>query len=225
LVYKRKNQSSLEDTEWNDLIDSINKLHESNDTNWSDFVKIHQDAMSPVGFAWGVHRMGGDGRNFLAWHRDYLRFMENKLRALNPKVTLPYWNSYNDVEIPEKLSKQGDLDRWGVRRTLNLSELDTPEEIDTLNSLNSFIPFQRKLEDIHNSTHRYVGGQMKSSASPTDPLFWLHHANIDRLWSIWQASEAGKNPDNLDEQLYPAPIITRKVKDVLDIVSLGYHYE
>ena len=226
MAYTRKNQSSLNDAEWNDFVDAVNKLHDSNDVNWNDLVKTHVDAMNSVGFAWGVHTMmASDGRNFLAWHRDYLLFMENKLRSFNPEVTLPYWDSYNDHEIPQQLSKQEDLDRWGVRRILDLSELDPPEKIDTLNSLNSFIPFQQKLEDIHNSTHRYVGGQMRSTASPTDPLFWLHHANIDRLWSIWQASEAGKNPDNLDEQLSPAPIITRKVKDLLDISDLGYSYQ
>jgi tyrosinase len=23
--------------------------------------------------------------------------------------------------------------------------------------------------------------------SPNDPVFWLHHCNLDRLWSAWQA--------------------------------------
>ncbi len=226
MVIKRKNQSSLLDNEWNDFIDTVNKLHESNDVNWDDLVKLHVDAMSPVGFAWGVHSMmASDGRNFLAWHRDYLLFMESKLRSFNPEVTLPYWDSYNDVEIPNQLSKQEDLDNWGVSRTPTLSELDPPEEIDALNLLSSFIPFQKKLEAIHNSTHRYVGGQMQSTASPTDPLFWLHHANIDRLWSNWQKKNPGKDPDNIDEQLETSPIISHNVGELLNIETLDYKYE
>lgn len=226
MVIKRRNQSSLQDNEWNDFVDTVNKLHESNDVNWNDLVKIHVDAMSSVGSAWGVHSMGsGDGRNFLAWHRDYLLFMENKLRSFNPEVTLPYWDSYNDVKIPNQLSKQEDLDNWGVSRTPTLSQLDPPEEIDALNLLGSFNPFQKKLEVIHNSTHRYVGGQMQSAASPTDPLFWLHHANIDRLWSNWQKKNPGKDPDNIDEQLKPSPIISRKVEELLNIETLDYKYE
>ncbi len=26
---------------------------------------------------------------------------------------------------------------------------------------------------------------MASNSSPNDPFFWLHHANIDRIWSEW----------------------------------------
>jgi len=47
------------------------------------------------------------------------------------------------------------------------------------------------MEDIHNAVHTLTGGPgghmsvVKSSAF--DPIFWLHHTNIDRLFAIWQA--------------------------------------
>ncbi|MEU3404533.1 tyrosinase family protein [Streptomyces sp. NPDC006670] len=44
--------------------------------------------------------------------------------------------------------------------------------------------------NLHNRVHVWVGGQMTSAASPNDPVFWLHHAFIDKLWAEWQA----KNP-------------------------------
>ncbi len=34
--------------------------------------------------------------------------------------------------------------------------------------------------------HRFVGGDMMTSTSPNDPVFYLHHASIDRIWSAWQ---------------------------------------
>lgn len=47
----------------------------------------------------------------------------------------------------------------------------------------------------HNSIHRCVGsrdcnftearGFMADMLSPVDPIFFLHHANIDRLWDVW----------------------------------------
>ncbi|HBF84546.1 MAG TPA: tyrosinase [Streptomyces sp.] len=38
----------------------------------------------------------------------------------------------------------------------------------------------------HNRVHRWVGGSMAGAASPDDPVFWLHHAYIDLLWTRWQ---------------------------------------
>ncbi len=39
----------------------------------------------------------------------------------------------------------------------------------------------------HNTTHVFVGGDMSDMISPRDPIFWLHHCNIDRLWAQWNA--------------------------------------
>lgn len=44
---------------------------------------------------------------------------------------------------------------------------------------------------VHTSGHFQVGGpQLDVWASPSDPIFWLHHAQIDRLWAIWQHQDA-----------------------------------
>jgi tyrosinase len=38
----------------------------------------------------------------------------------------------------------------------------------------------------HGSMHGAVGGWMGAfNTAALDPIFWLHHANIDRLWSVW----------------------------------------
>ena len=38
----------------------------------------------------------------------------------------------------------------------------------------------------HDFCHGIVGGNMGQVwASPRDPLFWLHHCNVDRLWAHW----------------------------------------
>lgn len=43
----------------------------------------------------------------------------------------------------------------------------------------------------HNFVHRWVGGARSSNMvqyfSPLDPIFWLHHCNLDRLYSNWLA--------------------------------------
>ncbi|MGC3003510.1 tyrosinase MelC2 [Streptomyces sp. G35A] len=46
--------------------------------------------------------------------------------------------------------------------------------------------------NLHNRVHVWVGGQMATGASPNDPVFWLHHAYIDRLWAEWRR----RHPDS-----------------------------
>lgn len=52
----------------------------------------------------------------------------------------------------------------------------------------------------HNLVHNCVGGAynnpptggfMQANLSPVDPLFFLHHANIDRLWDVWTRKQQG----------------------------------
>ena len=41
----------------------------------------------------------------------------------------------------------------------------------------------------HNNVHNDVGGFMLDFLSPVDPIFMAHHANIDRLWTVWTADQ------------------------------------
>jgi hypothetical protein len=44
---------------------------------------------------------------------------------------------------------------------------------------------------LHNRVHIWVGGDMGPGTSPNDPVFFLHHCNIDRLWAAWQYAHPG----------------------------------
>jgi tyrosinase len=47
----------------------------------------------------------------------------------------------------------------------------------------------------HNNVHNDISGEMATGESPRDPIFWLHHGNIDRLWKRWIALGGGRaNP-------------------------------
>ncbi|KAI5778031.1 hypothetical protein EDC01DRAFT_713255 [Geopyxis carbonaria] len=50
------------------------------------------------------------------------------------------------------------------------------------------------VEMVHNGIHNDVGGHMQSpDVAAFSPLFWLHHANVDRLAAMYQAVRPGSN--------------------------------
>ena len=44
---------------------------------------------------------------------------------------------------------------------------------------------------MHNGIHGWVGGDMVRMSSPNDPIFFMHHAQIDRIWAIWVRQHPG----------------------------------
>jgi tyrosinase len=231
LARKRKDQKTFTATEWNTYIDAIEAIAAPGAASptYKDFVNVHVKAMTGAGHAWGVHTMMGmKGRNFLAWHREYLARLEARLMLVNPLVTIPYWNWVVNRSVPSQLSNASDLASWGIARgTFDAGGLPTQADINSVMLKNTFDTFQSALEGgPHNWVHNAVGGTMATSGSPADPLFWLHHANVDRIWADWQKTHtsASQKPSNLTEQMQPPPIITRKVSDVLSTNALGYVY-
>ncbi|MEU1338548.1 tyrosinase family protein [Streptomyces sp. NPDC005827] len=118
--------------------------------------------------------------------------------------------------------------RTYLRRALGTSvrELPTRAEVDSVLNMATYdmAPwnsasdgFRNHLEgwrgvNLHNRVHVWVGGQMATGVSPNDPVFWLHHAFVDKLWAEWQRRhpQAGYVPGggtadvvDLDETMKP----------------------
>ena len=143
----------------------------------------------------------------------------------------------------------------------NVSTLPTSEQVaDTLKTIpydsppwngdrNTQPSFRNRLEgwygagNIHNRVHLWVAGgsnedgsdwgTMLWSTSPNDPVFFLHHCNIDRLWAEWQRQQptygyvpnlGGPTGQNVTDPLYPWGGRTT-IGSVLDYNSLGYIYD
>lgn len=95
-----------------------------------------------------------------------------------------------------------------LRRTLGAGgrPLPTKAEVDSVLAMSTYDAppwnsasdgFRNHLEgwrgvNLHNRVHVWVGGHMATGASPNDPVFWLHHAYVDKLWTQWQA----RHPDS-----------------------------
>ncbi|GKZ67630.1 hypothetical protein AnigIFM50267_002115 [Aspergillus niger] len=46
---------------------------------------------------------------------------------------------------------------------------------------------------VHGGGHLTVGSVLADiDTSPAEPMFWLHHAQIDRVWTIWQGLDPAK---------------------------------
>jgi tyrosinase len=102
----------------------------------------------------------------------------------------------------------------------------------------------------HNVVHNAIGGSVVTTGAgfrvgfmgdittaARDPIFWLHHSNIDRLWESWvQLNQGRQNPDDSDwldypfafydvgedKQPQPATITPR---NILSTQQLGYVYD
>lgn len=88
----------------------------------------------------------------------------------------------------------------------------------------------------HGPVHVQVGGNGGLMTDPntaaSDPIFWLHHTNIDRLWEVWNIG-GGVNPAGKAWLDHAFPLrdatgaaVRMTPRDVLDTVSqLDYTYE
>lgn len=66
---------------------------------------------------------------------------------------------------------------------------------------------------IHNAVHRWVDGSMQPGTSPNDPVFFLHHCNIDRLWAVWQQKHG--LPRYLPDNTTPAANGLTRLNDLM----------
>ena len=139
---------------------------------------------------------------FLAWHRGYLYHFEKKIQEIsgNSNFRLPYWDYYADANMPREFTNSGSSNplyvagrsNTNVRAALSLHSF---EDIYVNFPRGQRDAFEPEIESLpHNQVHNIIGRPwMLSLNSPRDPIFWVHHANIDRLWSAWVAAGNGRN--------------------------------
>jgi N-acetylneuraminic acid mutarotase len=142
---------------------------------------------------------------FLPWHRLMLAQFEGVVREVlqDEDFTLPYWNPVtgnpDDFILPAAFRLPGtplyNGTRWfwvnGGERIDNLYRdwisLDALNEKFYIDSPQGSLGFNPRLDqNPHFFTHFALGGDMAEfSTVGGDPIFYIHHANIDRLWESW----------------------------------------
>lgn len=191
---------------------------------WEAQVNLHADMR---------HRHHSSWR-FLAWHRLQLVWFERMIARASGKAdfALPYWDWDDDripdvffantpLYVPGREAQPGESIQAFLRRN---NQWFTGRVTDDFNTFFGRARGSRDATDGqtgrryfsgsaewsgHNLIHGFVGGDMGNlSRSPNDPLFWLHHANIDRIWSIWTERHRG--------QVYPAAWRSESLGGFLD---------
>lgn len=234
----------------------------SDPTSWSYQGAIHGfNGLPPVGLPQDMvdnlsrcsHRDSTTVlRHFLPWHRLYLHFFERIVRDASgdPDFMLPYWN-YSVVggeRLPVAFRWPSDFTNplYDSRRNdfwprVNRGEAISFTATDDRQAMSqrSFNRFSDAIEGTpHGSVHVAVGGQGGlMSAFPTaalDPIFWLHHCNVDRMWSTWLRDQPGaSNPTN-DPAWMNAEFSffdetgtrqTMSAAQTVDTDTLGYQYD
>ena len=200
---------------------------------------------------------------FFAWHRLYLYYFEQVLQAAanDPNLRLPYWD-YTDtanVAMPAPYTDSTYDDALGhlvvnplyePRRvpgwnppggnTLDPAATDIDDALKLKPFFGRFgVGYQSTIEQgVHGTVHCSVVdcpatdmGAVGYSAN--DPIFWAHHANIDRMWDCW-TSLGNKNPT--DDGTWTSKsfsfvdangqLVTNTVADLFNgNIELNYVYE
>jgi hypothetical protein len=201
---------------------------------------------------------------FWPWHRMYLYWFERIIREMSgyADFALPYWDysdpaqrvlpaPFIDPSSPLYVAERDADVNAGTAPGANVPASIFDNCAGLSETIFDFASFG--LEGTpHGQVHVWVAGVFGSPPSfgwmgafdtaARDPVFWLHHSNIDRLWESWLAlgnanptdpgwlnndvnSGNGVTYDFFDEA--GAQVTTvRVVNEVVDAVTqLGYEYE
>jgi len=207
-----------------------------------------------------AHGQNEDENYFLPWHRMYVYWLERIVRkeSNDPEFTLPYWNysassQPSGPRLPPSFlmpNNPGTNPLWRPNRNpgsnagdpIDKGQPDTPLGTGALNEC-TYEPngarqgFCMELDfGLHGNVHVLVGNRQGMGNVPTaagDPIFWMHHCNIDRLWASWNhGSNARPNPSDPGWLNQPFTFadengtkVLMKVGDVDSIAKLHYEYE
>jgi tyrosinase len=175
---------------------------------------------------------------FFAWHRGYIYYFERRLRAVcgDPQLVLPYWDYYTNPTLPAEFTNPyGDNPLYesrvnnNVRQALSMAPFSSSLTNFPTNSPNAFEPSFESAP--HNLVHNIIGGVMSDMLSPTDPIFWLHHANVDRYWVAWVLAGSGRKMPALSSgywsgsHIYTSTLTMPRSYTYSTRTTLGYRYQ
>jgi tyrosinase len=190
----------------------------------------------------------------------YVYYAERIIRQVcgHPEFTMPYWN-YTSSDpaqrgvVPEQfrlpddplysslyVAARGSLANSGqpiqMHQAGDAMDITDAMSKTTYSTVDNVQGFCRAIDsNIHGSIHVLTGTSKDMGAVPyagQDPLFFVHHANIDRMWASWNKN-GGKNPATTETWTQKSFVfadangvrVSRKLSSVFSILSMGYNYD
>lgn len=193
---------------------------------------------------------------------NYFKHNQNKLPSAFSEKTWPDGGD-NPLFVPQRYGPDNDGTVYVPLDQVNLNALDDPEFSGVVSGgSTSFGGVDTGFEHSghvhggietqpHDMVHVLVGGSdphdpqlpglmSEPDTAGLDPIFWLHHANIDRLWEVWRRnppshvdpsdSKWQKGPASMGEREFAMPKPDGKPwiytpADMTNLVTLGYTYD
>jgi hypothetical protein len=216
--------------------DELRRLPIEHAWSWESHKLLHA---AHCGFPEDVHI----NWHFLSWHRCFVYYHERLLAHLAkaPWFRLPYWDWDYEHTIPRSyLCRNGPL--WRERNSgdelqiapnvtvENLATLLAPARFDSADGLGGMVNREgRAAASVpHRGIHATVSGDFSTfERAGGEPLFYIHHASIDRYWEIWARRHGGSIQ-------YPNAWRTKELEvagqrfsagTIADTAQLGYCYD
>ncbi|XP_008784903.1 polyphenol oxidase, chloroplastic-like [Phoenix dactylifera] len=199
---------------------------------------------------------------FFPWYRIFIYFHERIIGKLigDDAFALPFWNwdSPDGMMIPDIYTKGSPSDTRIV--DIDFNEVDSGLEPEEQISTNLGIMYLQMISSAkkpelfmgcrlrsgeegdcdgpgsiesapHNTLTRWLWRRFFSAGH--DTLLYAHHANIDRLWTVWKKMNGNElefaDTEWLDSEFCfydeNSRLVRIKVRDCLDTTKLGYRYE
>jgi tyrosinase len=163
----------------------------------------------------------------------------------SPVTTGPFRDGQWQVNIQTQRGQLVSTNR-SLRRALGIDTSNLPTKEDVRTAVlrgepnvvydadpwdrNSTTTFRNELEGwwpdapgMHNRVHVWVGGDMAPATSPNDPVFYLNHCNVDRIWQDWQQRHG--NPPYLPNTNAGTALRGHRLNDLLYAITTSEMFD
>ncbi|KAJ2722425.1 hypothetical protein GGI07_003323 [Coemansia sp. Benny D115] len=208
-IRTRRSAHSLSASEWQRIRSVISQMHRQG--HFERFAKSHETVFNDVH---GTSAFFPFHRRFVLEFENLGRRIDPEFTVPYWDTTLDYRNPATspvlrsgtlggngqgpDSCLPNGIQGNWQLgypDRHCIRRRFNRGDSMSPWFSPEI--ISSYIQSDRSLDDfrkhiefgIHGATHLGLGGDASTKTAPNDFFFHMHHANIDRLWWLWQNNQ------------------------------------